>query len=148
MEIRELGPGDEALLERLDVDGEPSRPLAPDAAARFLADGRTHLWAALEDGEPVGMLLAYELPRRRGDETIVHVYEVGVAEPHRRRGVASALWAALGARFPGVEAYVLVEEGNAPARTFYEAVGLAEPPERVVEYDGTLRSSTPSDPSA
>ena len=79
VEIRRLGPGDEVLLVQFDLD-EPRRPpLAPDAAGRFLADPRTHLWVALDGGEPVGMPLAYELPRRRGATTIVHVYEIGVA---------------------------------------------------------------------
>ena len=60
MEIRELGPGDEALLPRLDFDDPPRGPLSPAAAARFLGDERTHLWAALDEGEPVGMLVMFE----------------------------------------------------------------------------------------
>jgi ribosomal protein S18 acetylase RimI-like enzyme len=138
MEIRELGPGDEAMLGRLDFDGRPQAPLAPEAAARFLADEHTHLWVAFDGPTPIGMLLAYELPRRCGAESIVHVYELGVATAHRRRGVGSALWSALRGHFPGVEAYVLVEQSNASARAFYEAQGLAEPEERVLEYDGRL----------
>jgi ribosomal protein S18 acetylase RimI-like enzyme len=138
VEIRELGDGDEALLERLDFDEPAQAPLAPEAAARLLADGRTHLWVAFEGEEPVGMLLAYELLRWHGDPSLVHVYELGVAPSHHRRGIGRALWDALAARFPGVEVYVLTEESNAGARAFYEAVGLAEPGERVVEYDGRL----------
>jgi len=139
VEIRRLGPGDEVLLVQFDLD-EPRRPpLAPDAAGRFLADPRTHLWVALDGGEPVGMPLAYELPRRRGATTIVHVYEIGVAPTHRRRGIGTALWHALAARFPDVEAYVLVEESNEEARAFYAARGLREPDERVIELDGRLR---------
>ena len=141
MEIRELGPGDEALLGRLDFDEPGKAPLPPPAAARFLADPRTHLWVALDGGVPVGMLLAYELLRRRGDETVVEVYELGVAMSHRRRGVATALWDALREALPGREAYLLVEEANAAARAFYASVGFAEPGERVLELDGRLNDS-------
>jgi hypothetical protein len=81
VEIRELGPGDEALLARLDVDDPPRAALAPAAAA---------------------------------------------------------LRRALSERFAGREAYVLVEGANARARAFYAAMGLAEPGNRVLEYDGWL----------
>ncbi len=84
------------------------------------------------------MLLAYELLRRRGAGSIVHVYEIGVADGHRGRGVGGALWGAMSSRFPGVEAYVLVEQSNAQARRFYEAQGFGEPERRVLEYDGRL----------
>jgi ribosomal protein S18 acetylase RimI-like enzyme len=138
VQIRELGPGDESVLTRLDFDEPPQAPLSAGAAARFLADGRTHLWVAFDGEEPVGMLLAYELLRRRGDESLVHVYELGVAPTHRRRGIATALWDALAARLPGREGYTLVEASNAGAQAFYAAQGFAEPTERVVEVDGTL----------
>ena len=138
MEIRELEPGDEELLARLDFDEEPGRPLAPEDAARFLADERTHLWVAFDGEDPVGMLLAYELPHRHDDPTLVHVYELGVAASHQRRGIATALWRELTARLPGREVYVLAEESNAQGRAFYESLGLAEPAARVVEYDGRL----------
>lgn len=138
MEIRELGPGDEAHLTRLDFDDPPQAQLSPAAAARFLADERTHLWVAFDEGEPVGMLLAYELLRRRGEETMVEVYELGVASSHHRRGIGTALWRALEARFPGAEAYVLTEEANARARAFYASVGLAGTGEPVAMLDGHL----------
>jgi aminoglycoside 3-N-acetyltransferase I len=138
VEIRELGDGDEALLERLDFDEPAQAPLAPEAAARLLADGRTHLWVAFEGEEPVGMLLAYELLRWHGDPSLVHVYELGVAPSHRRRGIATALWDTLRAALPGREVYLFAEQSNEPARAFYASVGLAEPDERVTEYDGRL----------
>jgi ribosomal protein S18 acetylase RimI-like enzyme len=94
---------------------------------------------------PGEVLFAYELLRRRGDERMVEVYELGVAATHRRRGGAAALWRALSERLAGREAYVLVEETNARARALYAAMGLAEPDGRVLEYDGWLNDSGAGD---
>lgn len=82
VEIRRLGLGDEDVVRRL-ATREPQTAL--------LADERTIFLAALSGGEPVGFAFGYELPRRHGDPSILFVYEVEVAEPFRRRGIASRL---------------------------------------------------------
>jgi len=61
----------------------------------LLADSRTLLLVAFDSGQSVGFVLAHELPRRHGDPAKLFVYEIDVAESHRRRGVASALLAEL-----------------------------------------------------
>ena len=72
------------------------------------------------DGErPVGFVLAHELPRRHGDRAKLFVYEVEVAESHRRRGIASALLARLAelARERGIRiGFVLTEPGQRPGK--------------------------------
>ncbi len=74
--MRRLGPGDEALMTQLALSGprfeeagvdEPDEvPLPPADAATFLADDRTHLFVAYEDGgdDLLGFVVANELLHR------------------------------------------------------------------------------------
>lgn len=83
---------------------------------------------AFDDERPVGFVLAHELPRRHGDRAKLFVYEVDVTESHRRRGIASALFARLGelARERDVGAgFVLTEPDNGPANALYRDAGGA-----------------------
>jgi ribosomal protein S18 acetylase RimI-like enzyme len=111
--IRSLGPGDDALVERL-ADQEPAR-------AELLADPRTRFVVALDGDEPVGFAFGYALPRRHGVPATFFVYEVGVDEPYRRRGVARRLMREL---LTGHEdAFVLTEPGNDAANALYRSLG-------------------------
>ena len=62
---------------------------------RFLADTDNLLVVGRLDGEIVGFLTAYRL--QRFDDRIAEVllYEIGVAEAHRRHGVARAMIASM-----------------------------------------------------
>ena len=120
--IRLLGPGDEEVVRALatyDGAGDPEA---------LLADSRTLLLVAFEGEHPVGFVLAHELPRRHGERAKLFVYEVDVAESHRRRGIASALLARLAelARERGIRTgFVLTEPGNGPANALYRSAGGA-----------------------
>ena len=119
IEVRLLQSGDENVVRALktyDGDGDPEG---------LLADPRTLMLVAF-DGEPVGFVLAHDLPRRHGDRSGLFVYEVDVAATHRRRGVARALLERLAelARERGIRhGFVLTELDNAPANALYEALG-------------------------
>ena len=105
-------------------------PPAPERATELLADERTFFLVAFDGEAPIGFVLAYELLRRDGDPTILFVYEVGVDESHRRRGVATALLRELErfARERGIRrAFVLTDESNEPAMRFYESLGGVRP---------------------
>ena len=131
LEIRRLGPGDEALVEAL-AEREPRTAL--------LDDPGTILLVALEDGAPVGFVLAYELQRRHGHAVTLCIYEIGVDEGFRRRGIARRLLRELEAlaRERGVaEAFVLTDADNAPAMRLYEAAGGTA--EEVVMWDFDYR---------
>src|SRR5690349_4823852 len=80
--VRRLGPGDEDVVARLAERAPQSALLAADS---------TIFLAAFEGDEPIGFVLAYELARRHGDEAMLLVYELGVDDAHRRRGVATSL---------------------------------------------------------
>lgn len=125
--VRRLGPGDEDVVARL-ADRRAQTALLGDDAAIFLA--------AFEGDDPIGLVLAYELPRRHGDEAMLLVYEVGVADAHRRRGVATSLLSELAriARERGIgEGFVLTDPDNDPAHALYESQGGER--RDVVEWD-------------
>jgi ribosomal protein S18 acetylase RimI-like enzyme len=120
--IRLLAPGDEGLVLELATYDGPGDPEA------LLADPRTLMLVALDGEGPIGFVLAHELPRRHGDRASLFVYEVDVAESHRRRGIATALLARLAdlARERGIRVgFVLTEPDNEPANALYRSAGGA-----------------------
>jgi aminoglycoside 3-N-acetyltransferase I len=129
VKIRRLAPGDEAVVRAL-ADREPQTAL--------LADERTIFLAAFDAEFPVGFVLAYELPRRHGDASILFVYEIDVQEERRRQGVATALMNELArlARERGIrEGFVLTEESNEPAMAFYASLESERPHDDDVMWD-------------
>lgn len=127
VEVRVLGAGDEAIVERL-ATREPRTAL--------LQDPRTIFLVALDDGAPAGFVLAYELPRRHGFNVTLIVYEVEVDAAYRRRGIARRLLQELEqiARGRGIEeAFVLTEPDNLAANRLYESAGGTR--SDVVEWD-------------
>jgi ribosomal protein S18 acetylase RimI-like enzyme len=128
--VRRLGPGDEAVVRRLAEDAAPQSGL--------LAEERTIFLAAFDGDDPAGFLLAYELPRRRGDPSQLFVYEVGVDEGRRRQGVATALFRelALIARSRGIRrGFVLTNEANEAAMELYRSAGGVRPSNDDVLFD-------------
>lgn len=113
-------------------DADVVRALATaEPRVDLLADERTIFVAAFEDGRAVGFALGYLLPRRHGDATVLFVYEVDVAETHRRRGIASGLLRRLREEAPGDVAFVLTEPENRAANELYRSLG-GEPQEQVL----------------
>jgi ribosomal protein S18 acetylase RimI-like enzyme len=120
--FRLLAPGDEDVVRELATYEGRGDPVA------LLADPRTLMLVAFEGDVPVGFVLAHELPRRHGDRSKLFVYEVGVAESHRRRGIASALLARLAelAREREIRiGFILTDPGNGPANALYRGAGGA-----------------------
>jgi ribosomal protein S18 acetylase RimI-like enzyme len=120
--IRLLEPGDEDVVRRLATYDGPGDPEA------LLADPQTLMLVAFDGERPVGFVLAHQLPRRHGERAKLFVYEVDVAETHRRRGIAAALLGRLAelARERGIQTgFVLTEPGNGPANALYRSVGGA-----------------------
>jgi ribosomal protein S18 acetylase RimI-like enzyme len=130
--VRQLGPGDEVIVEQL-AEAEGERP-----QTALLRDDRTIFLAALEGEAPIGFLFGYDLPRRRGSPSIFFVYEVDVQPAWQRRGVATQLFRELERLLRArrvSEAFVLTSASNEPAMRFYESVGGVRPNDDDVMWD-------------
>lgn len=132
--IKRLGPGDEATLELLaredpDFDvagrGEPLEPLKPVLAQRYLANPAVLHWVALEGQNVAGFLYCVHLPLRSGSGQEVLLYEIGVRQSYRRKGIGRALIAHLERwmQATGVTDIWLGAD-NDVARQFYLACGF------------------------
>ena len=89
MHIRRLLPGDlpEVLRAAPLFDHRPD----PEAAEAYLADERNVFLLASEGDVPVGFLRGTELLQPHSPRRQMFLYEVGVGEGHRRRGVGKKL---------------------------------------------------------
>jgi len=133
--IKRLGPGDEAILELLaredadfDLDGvsDALEPLKPNVAQRYLASPSVLHWVALEDSVVTGFLYCAHLLLRTDPGQELLLYEIGVRQAHRRKGVGRALLDHM-ARWMQSNgmSVVWVCAGNRVAVDFYRGCGFA-----------------------
>jgi ribosomal protein S18 acetylase RimI-like enzyme len=136
--VRTLGPADlpamRALLDLFGVafDDVPTYSARqPDDAylAHLLARDTFVALAAFDGDTVIGGLAGYVLPKFEQARSELYLYDLAVAEAHRRRGVASALIAALrreaAARGCWV-VYVQADPPDAPAVALYTKLGVRE----------------------
>ena len=136
--IRRLAGPDVSVLKRLlrtfgDAFGEAETyqgAVPSDGYLRALLDGPTFVaLAALEGEEVVGGLAAYVLDKFERERSEVYVYDLAVAEAHRRRGIARRLLEALKpiARARGARViFVQADRGDAAAIALYQSLGTRE----------------------
>ena len=87
------------------------------------------LVASDESGRVVGGLAAYELQKFEQERSEIYIYDLAVAEPHRRRGIATDLIHKLQSIARERGAYVIfvqADTGDAPAIKLYESLGTRE----------------------
>ncbi len=143
IEIRRLGRDDgELALETIsklkaadweDQGGKP-KSLTANYLARFLRYDDHFLIVAIENAEPVGYLLAYELSRVDRDQNMMLFYEIGVADNERRQGVGAALIDEIKSicrERDIMKMWVQTNESNEVAMRLYQSAGG----ERVEEDD-------------
>jgi aminoglycoside 3-N-acetyltransferase I len=90
---------------------------------------------ALAGDEVVGGLAAYELEKFERQRSEIYVYDLAVAEAHRRRGVATGLLHELRRLARERGAYVIfvqADHGDDPAIRLYESLGTRE---EVLHFD-------------
>ncbi|HEX4212471.1 MAG TPA: GNAT family N-acetyltransferase [Candidatus Dormibacteraeota bacterium] len=110
----------------------------PAASTRFLVRHGHHLLVAYEGASAVGFVTGVEMTHPdKGTE--MFLYELGVAEPHRRHGIGSRLVASLRdlARDRGCYGmWVLTDRDNGAATATYLAAGAAaEGQETMLSWD-------------
>ena len=140
MKIERLGPNQiGAMRDALRVFAEAfdeeenffSAPPSDKYLERLLSDDRFILLAARIDGKAVGALSAYELVKYEQERSEFYIYDLAVAEPFRRRGVATALIEALKpiARAAGAwMIFVQADREDEPAVALYRGLGVEEQP--------------------
>lgn len=138
MHIRSLGPDDlGAMRELLAVFGtafeDPERYTArqPGDAylGRLLASDGFLAVAAFDGPRVVGGLTAYVLPKPEQEHGELYVYDLAVAESHRRRGIATATLEHLRsiARSRGAWViFVQADRDDDPAIALYTKLGRRE----------------------
>ncbi|NIC06178.1 AAC(3)-I family aminoglycoside N-acetyltransferase [Billgrantia bachuensis] len=136
--IETLSPRDSMLMdELLTVFGEAFNEVDTYGAARpgraymerLLASDTFIALVARKRGEVVGGLAAYELPKFEQERSEIYIYDLAVAEAHRREGIATALIERLkeiAAQRGAYVVYVQADLGDTPAIELYSKLGARE----------------------
>ena len=148
--VRRLGSRDAELMRALlatfaeafedphsYLDRQPHR----DYLERLLADETFFALAAVKGGHVVGGLAAYELRKFEQERSEIYIYDLAVAAPHRRQGIATALIQELKVVAAARGAYVIFVQadlGDDPAIALYSRLGIRE---------GVLHFDIPVDPA-
>lgn len=120
-----------ALFGRAFEDQETygSQPPSDAYLGRLLAKQHVIVLAALVEGCIVGGLVAYELDKFERERREIYIYDLAVADPHRRQGFALALIKRLreiAAQRQAWVIYVQADYGDAPAIALYGKLGVRE----------------------
>ena len=147
--VHRLTPSDLTLLRSLNAlfgaaFGEPdtytAAPPGDDYLAGFLAKEHVVALVALTGDATVGEgvvggLVAYELDKFERARRELYIYDLAVAAPYRRRGIATALISRLRSIAASRGAwviYVQADYGDDPAIALYTQLGVRE---EVLHFD-------------
>ena len=142
--VRILGPDDIALMEAMLTmfgdafeDARAYNSARPGTAylRRLLGSDQFIALAALKDGEVVGGIAAYELRKFEQARSEIYIYDLAVADAHRRQGVATEMIRELQRIAAARGAYVIFVQadlGDPPAIALYTKLGKRED---VIHFD-------------
>jgi ribosomal protein S18 acetylase RimI-like enzyme len=145
IEIKVLGPQDAGVLANVAPDVFDD-PIDAVRANEFLADPRHHLVVAVDNGQVVGFVSAVHYLHPDKPRPELWINEVGVAETHQRRGLATRLLRSLLAVAKGLgcaEAWVMTDRANTAAMRLYAAAGSTEAPTDHVMFTFRLDGGAP-----
>ena len=145
-EIRRATPGDERLwrsaVSSILSDGQTDGAIVAEGeVAEALADPRCHLFLALEQERPVGLLSAYTFPDVVSGGQIAYLYDIEVLHSSRRAQVGTSLVKALLASCSANRVKLVwagTDHGNQAARRTFERTGAEAEGDRYVEYEWEL----------
>jgi ribosomal protein S18 acetylase RimI-like enzyme len=131
IEIRRLQPGDEQLAlqvvrDLVPVEERDGREPSVSHLRRLLGQDTNDLIVATAGGTPVGFLTAYRMPALCCDASMVYLFEIEVAVPFRRQGIAKRMIALLKTlcRESDVEdIWVGTDNDNIAAKRLYASTG-------------------------
>ena len=144
LQIHRLTQADIDLMRQLNVvfaeafdEAETYFSAPPREAYLQEVLGKDHVivLAALKEGAVVGGLVAYELHKLERARSEVYLYDLAVAQSHRRQGVATRLIEQLRAiaHARGAWAvFVQADHGDDPAISLYDKLGARE---EVLHFD-------------
>ena len=142
--IHTLTPADVSILRSMnamfgEAFSEPDTYGAepPDDAyvARILSKDNVIALAALGGDQVIGGLVAYQLDKLERARSEIYLYDLAVAEAHRRVGIATALISqlqAIAAERGAWVIYVQADYADPPAIALYEKLGTRE---EVLHFD-------------
>lgn len=150
LSIHQLTPENVSLMEALlatfgEAFNEVDTYCGNQPTAKYLQDllGSDYFiaLAALQKGEVVGGIAAYELKKFERQRSEIYIYDLAVSEAHRRKGIATALINELKKIAAARAAYVIFVQadiGDAPAIALYTKLGIRED---VLHFDMPVRGS-------
>ena len=146
VDIRVLHAGEADVLIKVAPDVFDD-PIDIRRTEEFLRDPRHHLAVALDGGVVVGFVSAvhYVHPDKPSPELWIN--EIGVAQTHRSRGLATALLQAAleaGRKAGCGQAWVLTDRANIPAMRLYASGGGVAAPSESVMFTFYLDEDSPS----
>jgi aminoglycoside 3-N-acetyltransferase I len=149
--IHQIEPDEIALMEAmLTTFGEVFDEVEtyggnrPSAAylRRLLGSDYFIAIVALQDGEVVGGIAAYELIKFEQERSEIYIYDLAVAATHRRKGIATALIQATQKIAKVRGAYVVFVQADIqdePAIALYTKLGIRED---VLHFDIAVENSS------
>jgi aminoglycoside 3-N-acetyltransferase I len=136
--LQQLTPADVGMMRALnslfgeafdDVETYGAEPPTDSYLESLLAKEHVIVLTARIGAEVVGGLVAYELEKFERARRELYIYDLAVAERHRRQGIATALIGRLreiAARRGAWVVYVQADYSDAPAIALYEKLGVRE----------------------
>jgi aminoglycoside 3-N-acetyltransferase I len=136
--LRALEARDVTLMRRMlrmfaeafgDATSYTSKPPTDEYLGRLLVSEYFIALAAIKDEDVVGGLAAYELKKFEQERSEIYIYDLAVAQDHRRQGIATALIQELKAISASRGAYVIFVQadlGDDPAIALYTKLGIRE----------------------
>jgi aminoglycoside 3-N-acetyltransferase I len=118
-----------------DPESYDSQPPSDAYLRQLLAKEHVIALVALIEGSVVGGLVAYELDKFEQERREIYIYDLAVADTHRRQGIALGLINRLreiAAHRQAWVIYVQADYGDTPAITLYGKLGVRED---VMHYD-------------
>ena len=127
-----------------DMDTYTGAPPRSEYLERLLGSDTFIAVAAFDTDQIVGGVAAYVLPKFERDRSEIYIYDLAVAETHRRRGLATVMITELQKIGGSRGAYVIfvqADYGDDAAIALYTKLGARED---VMHFDIPVSASTPS----